>query len=286
MTIKKQLFAICAVAVCTLSLTNVARANDGGIAWGGSPKLLSNHPTIAMQSEIITMNVGQESVTVDCRFVFKNYGRATTVRMGFPDEGSGDTPHQADYVEGGKNDKPLTAFTSFKSWVDGVRVKTQLIGSGDPSLSWHAKSVYFPRSSTRIVRDLYTVPIGSQIGLHNIYKQTSYTLHTGASWRGAIGRSTIIVNFINTGGASQLKPISIRSFKAENDNIEFVDWKKLSRGTVVYKGNIAPTAKGRTLRFVRTNWNPTENDDIFLAFNPQFFPYPTETDAEPKTKAK
>lgn len=283
---KKQLLAICAVAVCALSLSNVARANDGGIAWGGSPKLLSNHPTIAMQSEVITMNVGKENVTVDCRFVFKNYGRATTVRMGFPDEGSGDTPHEAAYEEGGKNDKPLAAFTTFKSWVDGVRVKTQLIGSGDPALSWHAKSVYFPAFSTRIVRDLYTVPVGGQIGGRYYYHQTSYTLHTGASWRGAIRRSEIIVNFINTGGANRLKPVSIRSLKAENDNIAFVDWKKLPRGTVIYKGNIKPTAKRRTLRFVRTNWNPTENDDIFLAFNPQSFTYPVETDAEPKTKAK
>lgn len=281
---KMKKLAVFAVVLSALT-TNSARANDGGIAWGGSPKLLSNHPSVAMQSEVITMNVGKDNVTVDCRFVFKNYGRATTVRMGFPDEGSGDTPHEADYQMMAPN-KVATGFTSFKSWVDGVRVKTQLIHSNQSQMSWHAKSVYFPRSSTRIVRDLYTVPIGSQIGLRNIYKQTSYTLHTGASWRGAIGRSTIIVNFINTGGANRLKPVSIRSLKAENDNIEFVDWKKLPRGTVIYKGNIKPTAKGRTLRFVRTNWNPTENDDIFLAFNPQTFTYPTEADAEPKTKAK
>lgn len=264
---KTKPFALLAFAFCIFA-PQTARANDGGIAWGGSPKLLSAHPTVAMQSEVIVMNVGAQNVSVDCRFVFKNYGRATTVRMGFPDEGSGDTPHEIGYqIENPK--KVATAFTSFKSWVDGKRVKTQLIRSDEPDKSWHAKSVYFPASSTRIVRDLYTVPVGGQIGTNGYYSQTSYTLHTGASWRGTIGRSTIIVNFINTGGADNLKPVSIRDLKVENDNIEFVDWSKLPRGTVIYKGNTRPTAKGRTLRFVRTNWNPTENDDIFLAFNPK-----------------
>ncbi|HVF85853.1 MAG TPA: DUF4424 family protein [Abditibacteriaceae bacterium] len=265
--VSKRRFALTAALLSLCAIPS--RANDGGIAWGGSPRLLSSHPSVAMQSEIITMNVGKENVSVDCRFVFKNYGRATTVRMGFPDEGRGDTPHQTEFETRTPGKKAVTAFTSFKSWVNGVPVKTQLIRSNESQLSWHAKSVFFPESSTRIVRDLYTVPVGGQIGLHGYYHQTSYTLHTGASWRGAIRRSEIIVNFINTGGANQLNPVSIRSLKAENDNVEFVDWSKLPRGTIIYKGNLKPTAKGRTLRFVRTNWNPTEQDDIFLAFNPR-----------------
>ncbi len=262
-------FVVFAFALCAMT-TQVAHANDGGIAWGGSPKLLSNHPSVAMQSEVITMNVGKEKTTVDCRFVFKNYGRATTVRMGFPDEGSGDLNRAEEVdinVPDWRKTKPLSTFSSFKSWVNGVPVQTKLVRSDEIAKSWHTKAVRFPTSSTRRVRDLYTVPVGGQIATHGFHSQTSYVLHTGASWRGAIGRSEVIVNFINTGGARRLKAVALRSLNVQNP--EYVDWDKMPRGTVVYQGPSAPTVRRRTLRFVRTNWNPTENDDIFLYFNPR-----------------
>ena len=263
----KKHFAVLAVALScyTTSFTNAARANDGSLEWGGSPQLLSSHPNVAMQSEVITMNIGAQNVTVDCRFVFKNHGKATTVRMGFPDEGSGATAFEAD----SEDPKPKTAptgFTSFKSWVDGAPTKTTAVRSSRSGLTWHTKSVRFPAQSTRIVRDLYTVPIGGQMGAGMYYRQASYTLHTGASWRGPIGRSEIIVNFVNTGGADVLRPTTIEKLKAEHPAA--LDWKTVAKGTVIYIGPSAPSVNGRTLRWVRTNWNPTKKDDIFLAFNP------------------
>ena len=264
----KKYFAVLAVALSSFTgvFTDAARANDGSIAWGGSPQLLSSHPSVAMQSEVIVMNIGKENVTVDCRFVFKNYGKATTVRMGFPDAGSGDTAFQDEYEDPKPKAAP-TGFTSFKSWVDGAPAKTTAIRSGTSGLTWHAKTVYFPALSTRIVRDLYTVPVGGQFSRNRIYSQTSYTLHTGASWRGAIGRSEVIVNFINTGGADILRPLDLKATRAKYATD--IEWSKLPRGTILYRGPVAPTTKGRTLRFVRTNWNPRESDDIWLAFNPR-----------------
>lgn len=260
----KKFPTLCAVAVCALSLTQVARANDGGIAWGGSPKLLSNHPSIAMQSEVITMTVGKENVTVDCRFVFKNSGRATTVRMGFPDEGAGDMDRDEDADTSNsawKKTRPQSAFTSFKSWVNGVPIKTELIRSDNPSQNWHAKTVYFPATSTRTVRDLYTVPLGGQIARYGYYQQAFYTLHTGASWRGSIGRSEIVVRFLR--GYATLTPMRL-----QKDDPEQVE--KLLRGKtshyIVYRAPSVAQAKELTLRFVRTNWNPTKDDDIQLFF--------------------
>ena len=266
-------FIFCVVTICALSLTVlVARANDGGIAWGGSPKLLSSHPSVAMRSEVITMNVGKENVTVDCRFVFKNYGRATTVRMGFPDEGSGDmdVDQEADTSNSNwKTTKPRSMFTSFKSWVNGVPTKTEFVRSDTFSQNWHAKTVYFPSSSTRLVRDLYTVPIGGQVARYGYYNQAFYTLHTGASWRGAIGRSEIVVNFPNLKDAI-LKPVRLQ--KLDDSGVKVLESKLRAdkgKATVVYVAPVAPTAKGRTLRFVRTNWNPTKRDDILLFFGYQ-----------------
>ncbi len=51
-----------------------ALANDGGISMGGTPRLLSGHPSVEMQSEVINMKVGDKQVEVECNFVFVNTG--------------------------------------------------------------------------------------------------------------------------------------------------------------------------------------------------------------------
>ncbi len=54
------------IGIC-LSLATAASANDGGIAYGGSPRLLNGHPTISMRSEVVRMTVGENTVTVGVR---------------------------------------------------------------------------------------------------------------------------------------------------------------------------------------------------------------------------
>ena len=66
-------------------LTGPAYANDASLSTSGTPKLMSGHPSISMESEVVRMLIGKEKVSVNCEFVFVNHGPATTVRMGFPD---------------------------------------------------------------------------------------------------------------------------------------------------------------------------------------------------------
>src|SRR5205085_272313 len=68
------------IAIGTLLLVATARANDGGIAFGGSPGLLEGHQSVSMANEVVRMTVGDENATVDCRFVFKNNGPACVAR--------------------------------------------------------------------------------------------------------------------------------------------------------------------------------------------------------------
>src|SRR5215212_2408570 len=125
-------FALAAVA-------GAACANDGGIAFGGAPRLLDSHPSVSMESEVVTMTVGDKIVTVDCRFTFRNHGPACAVRMGFPDIGVGasdpDEKNSEDYLRHG----PVSTFKSFHSWVDGKEVSTKLIRADEPGHFWHAK---------------------------------------------------------------------------------------------------------------------------------------------------
>lgn len=249
------------LAVCLAALGRPAGADDGGIAFGGTPRLLSGHPTVAMESEVVTMTVGERAATVDCRFVFRNDGPACTVRMGFPDAGDGsadpDEEHAADYLKY----PPKALFTSFRSWVDGQAAPTQLIRSNEPGHFWHAKTVRFPAHSRVRVRDLYTVPLGGGVvGTTNnqviFGAETMYVLHTGASWHGPIGRAEVIVRFDRKGlkGPLVLRQGDVtKPFRAQPS-------------AVYWKGPCRPTVDGTTLRFVRSSFRPTEKDDIYLCF--------------------
>jgi hypothetical protein len=242
------------------ALAPTARANDSALSYGGSPRPLDSHPTVSMKSELIKMVVGERVVTVDCRFVFENHGGTCKVRMGFPDQGRG----AADPDEEGPKNPPTGTFNSFKSWVGGQPVKTTVARAAHSGNFWHVKTVTFPGHGTLEVRDIYTVDVGNSVGFEVpcSVQWTSYLLHTGASWHGNIGRSEIVVEFRRKGVKS---PIAARAILKERPHPNFVDHANDPRA-VYYNGPCRPTTDGMTMRFVRTNWRPTERDDIRLVF--------------------
>ena len=251
-----------------------ARANDGGIAYGGSPKLLTGHPSVSMQSEVITMRIGAENVTTDCRFIFKNSGKACAVRMGFPDQGEGVYDPDENYGSYEKESDvpaheipvmqtpPRTTFDSFVSYVNGRRVKTKLIRANIPGKYWHTKTVTFPAYSVTRIRDVYSQHIPDQNDERGSHKQVAYILHTGSSWHGPIGRSTVNITFHRR---TMPGPLTARQTKIVDD-LETVNWKKARFQDVYYIGPAVPTVSGRTLCFTRTNWRPGTKDDIRLFF--------------------
>ena len=255
----KGVVAFVFVAVCFAG--SVAHANDGGIAFGGSPKLLSGHPTVRMESELIQMNVGEKTVVVDCKFIFVNNGPACKVRMGFPDQGVGASDPDEENARDWKKSPPVTTFTSFQSWVNGGEVPTKLIRANEPGKFWHTKTVTFPANSRTVIRDLYHVPVGGGfVGSINgdaiPGDETSYIVHTGSSWKGTIGRTEIVVKFNRKGMSGPLIPVKGEP-KVKFDKEPYV---------VYYTGISEPVVDGTTFRFIRKNWRPNEKDDLYLAF--------------------
>jgi hypothetical protein len=250
-------------AILLLSLyTAAVHADDGGIAFGGSPRLLNGHPSVSMQSEVVQMIVGKDTLHVDCQFVFRNDGPACKVRMGFPDSGRS----AMDPEEEGPQKHPTGTFTSYTSYVDGVKVPTQTIHGAQEGDFWHAKVVNFPAHATRHVHDVYTVPVGGGIvydGKGSI-QQAYYILHTGASWHGSIGRAEVDVTFAP--GTIPTPLILTPLSAAPDNNADKYAWPKNPHGTVLYRGPSRPTLQGRTLRFVRTNLKPGYLDDVLLSF--------------------
>lgn len=232
-------------------------ADDGGITFGGSPRLLAGNKTVALQREVVRMSVGEDNVTVDCQFVFVNHGPACTVRMGFPDSGRGGDSGQ---------------FTSFHSYVDGKPVPVKFVkgakdGEGATD-DWHAKTVSFAANGTRHVHDIYTVPVGGQVIDKGDLSQTFYILHTGSSWRGPIGRADIYVTFHRKSMTGRILPLPL---SAVNNDAFAHNWSHEKPGRVVYRGPSIPTVSGKTLHFVRTNFRPGYNDDVLLYFDNRRF---------------
>lgn len=237
-------------------LSGVASANDGGINVGGSPELLKDHPSVQMAGEDVRITVGRETLTADCRFVFQNHGAACTVRMGFPDRGTG----AYDPDEEGPHNPPSGTFVSFQSWVNGAATPTRLIRAHQEGEYWHTKTVHFPSHSRVIVRDLYTQRVSGQISeLEVMVTRVGYVLHTGASWHGPIGRSEISVHFL----APELQGKALRLISGDGMKVKDADWKHHPEW-IYYVGPGRPSVSGQTVRFSRTAWRPAEKDDIEL----------------------
>lgn len=259
---RKQLNTAATLVATMFLLSPSARADDGGITFGGNPHLLKGHATVAMKDEVVKMDVGEKEIKVDCKFLFHNSGPACTVRVGFPDEGTGSAePYQGEPVP--KN--PKASFVTYESWVDGKKVKTELVPTNDRSLYWHAKTVTFKANNDCVIRDVYTLPPGAQVTNENgLYQQTYYVLHTGASWHGPIGRAEIIVNFAPDLVA---KPMVVKALSSlKNPSLYDVKWSTLPAKTILYEGPSQPKVQGNTLRFVRSNFEPTKADDVHLYY--------------------
>ena len=98
--------------------------------------------------------------------------------------------------------------------------------------------------------------------------EASYVMHTGASWKGPIGNVEILVTFNRP---KMTNPLSLRPVPNPESAGAFGydGWPKASKGLVMWMGFAKPTISGRTLRFTAHNLEPTEKDDVYVAFQYQ-----------------
>lgn len=260
------------VALAIALANPAAKADDGGISFGGSPSLLKGHKTVSMKSEVIKMEIHKESIKVDCLFVFHNDGPACTVRMGFPDQGVGaQEPYQGEPLPS-KNLK--ATFTSYESYVDGKKVPTTLVPTDDRTIFWHTKTVTFKAKKDCIIRDVYTLPPGEQVTTdEGSYYQTYYILHTASSWKGPIGNAKIEVTF----APDSVKPPLVLKNRRElkDQDLDHVAWPKQPKGVIFYEATSVPKVNAATIIFDKSNFRPTEKDDIHLFYGYRKLPpYP------------
>ncbi len=179
----KRIISLVVMLVPTL----YASANDTAVRGiGGSVAAMASHPSIRMVSENVSAKIGWDTANVCCRFVFKNEGKAISVKMGFPEQASGDV-------------SPIKrpAFKSFRSWVDGKPVNTRFIPSRRSEsddleyIAWHVKDVAFAAGQTMLITNKYETPLGLDSMGGKIFK---YILKTGKNWKGNINYAKIAVD--------------------------------------------------------------------------------------------
>jgi hypothetical protein len=167
-----------------IALSMSGWCNDSAVVGvGGVIKPMKNHPSIVLRSHVVKIKLTPEYADVDCTFVLHNTGKATSVLIGFPESGGGDIV------------VPKMGFRYFRSYVDGKRVQVRVQEQRrdvDPGgyFRWYLKRVRFGAGQTRVIRNVYRAPLGAISTGHNFF---DYILTTGASWKGKIGRSDIIV---------------------------------------------------------------------------------------------
>lgn len=292
------LAAIVPLVSCTLTALP-ALANDGGIAMGGSPALLTGHSSVSMKSELIKMKIGNGMVAVECNFVFENHGPACKVRMGFPDEGTGAYDPDEEDPDAMKR-PPRTTFTSFKTFVNGIEVPFKLIRANEPGKFWRTKTVTFPARQTTLVRDVYTQNISGSVAggfdsntsvnapQVSSHQHASYILRTGASWFGNIGKTEVVVQFTDPSTAkvsaisipetlnliakkSKAAPKKLASNQSDQGSFLPQELDSKRNRFVVWRGFAAPAVEENgTIHFVRKDWKPTIKSDLDLYFNVHF----------------
>jgi hypothetical protein len=125
--------------------------------------------------------------------------------------------------------------------------------------------VTFKANSDCIIRDVYTLPPGAQVTSENgMYMQTYYVLHTGSSWHGPIEKAEIHVKFEPAALKPSIKLKALISLPGKD--LAHLKWSQLPEGTVIYEGPSEPTVTGQTIKFVRTDFEPTEKDDVHVYY--------------------
>jgi hypothetical protein len=169
-----------AVTILILATASCACADEGALMIvRGTIVAMEEHPSVVMERMDVRIDVHPPGAGfVNCSFVLRNVGPATTVHMGFPERGA----TAADRA----------AYRDFTTWVDGRIRPTQIRGyhrRGKWWRQWRVMPVHFAAGQRRRVRVRYQEPMRRDRDRRFLL----YDIGTGASWKGPIGFARVRV---------------------------------------------------------------------------------------------
>lgn len=191
---RRAMLVVVAFGVMLAALQGTAVANDsfvGGVAGALAPLADAD---VRMEAETIQAIVYDNYAHYRVDFKFVNTGVAKTLKLGFPFQ----TP-STEWNE-------LGAVAGFQAWVDGSRIPVAYETGTDGSIKvgYYTHSVTFKRGTTMVRVEYLADTSGTSVGGGDLVKRPAwhtggydytnwypYWVHTGAGWRGTIGRTVI-----------------------------------------------------------------------------------------------
>jgi hypothetical protein len=149
------LFSFCLTIIALLCFTSSGETNDGPLGIvGGSVSPKGPHQSIRMDSEMVTIQLLENSYIVDAVFHFFNNGETTTEWVGFPKRWGG-THYEFIKFETWVNDQE-TQFKEERGGLLGIwnSLKDTFL-DWDDDYRWMVKYVTFPGRSVTTTRVKY-----------------------------------------------------------------------------------------------------------------------------------
>ncbi len=172
-----------------LLLAGFVFSNDSRIVLGSSVEIIDNENTnIIMQEEEIVITLHKDYYEINVHFNFYNEGPAEEVLLGFPVES---------FYQPVSDNYELAQINDFKSYINGVLLSEYTVREESTeerfyttTTKWFLRKVVFPANSVTYTRVVYTAPYNHS----GFFKSAGYIYGTGRSWKGSIGKMTVIIN--------------------------------------------------------------------------------------------
>lgn len=175
--------------VLLYALSSCAIADDALWSAVGGAWAMRQSKDIRMVSEDVKITLKPKTMHVKATFNFLNEGPAQTVLTAFPES----IQDQTEHLKG----QPI-AILSFRAWVDGKKVPVRHVPMSLRNFDEFAaysgvwlKEVSFARGGRRRVVCEYE----SQYAEGREFKNATYILRSGATWKGTIGRCDVTVDW-------------------------------------------------------------------------------------------
>ncbi|QQO09934.1 YARHG domain-containing protein [Breznakiella homolactica] len=206
-------------------------SNDSRAVLGSSVEIIDNENTnIVMLEEEIVITLYKDCYEVTVTFHFFNEGPAEEVLLGFPVE-SHYQPISDNYE--------LAQIRNFKSFINGILLSEYTIKEESTeerfyttTVKWFLREVIFPANSHTYSKVAYRAPYNHS----GFFNSAGYIYGTGRSWKGPIGKMTVIINHGDE--------ILVRGVNFRNNHSPHFTWEGNGKYTYVME-NLNPEIDSR-----------------------------------------
>ncbi len=257
-----------------------ALANDTAVGGIGGDVYPLSSTDIRMEAETVQVTCYREFAEYQVDFVFVNDGAPQLVKLGFP------------FMVTALNDPWGNAPVAFRAWQDGEPLAVTLgrevsqedLMSADNAPGYYLHEATFPRGRTIITVSYLAEPTFSAgnrfakltpqafiaMNMGGWSSWYEYWLHTGAGWKGTIGKATIRFQLADSfdGWALDVKAAERETYGE-------------GAGAPVTRPESYVKLDDRTYQWIFEDFEPTEANDIVLAFTKAYLRHSVSHDGFP-----